>query len=208
MRRVWTLSPPTWALIFCTRLLYLSSARRGSRLQAVPPRTDAGHHFVIAVYHLHRAAETILGIFQTQRARLGAVCFGQPDPFVAPHARAFLAFGSLPRVDVDRTRAPAVFDHEGGWRPRIERGDEIAGVAAKRHADAVFFPERKIVSLSDVIERIELHHDVMDGVLAGLDESEAVVPRIEMQEPGDKWMVVIVGQAETEDAAVEFHQLV
>ncbi len=73
--------------------------------------------FVVAVDHLHRAAEAVLGILQPQRARLGAVLLRQPDALMAPHARTFLALERLPFVDIDRARAPAVLDHEGGGRP-------------------------------------------------------------------------------------------
>src|ERR1700729_23703 len=112
---------------------------------------------------------------------------------MAPHAGTLLALGRLPGRDVDRARAPAVFDHEGGWCPAVERRDEIAGVAAERHADAALFAERKIVALADIVEAEQLHHDVMHGILAGLDEGEAVMARIEMQESRDEWMVVIIG---------------
>src|SRR5579863_10480889 len=98
-----------------------ASLRGGSRLHAVPPRTDAGHRLVIAAHDLDRAAIAVLGILQPQRASLGVVLRRQPGAVVAPHAGAFLALASLPGIDVDRARAPAVLDHESRWRPGIER---------------------------------------------------------------------------------------
>ena len=73
---------------------------------------------------------------------------------------------------------------------------------------AALFAERQIVALADIVEAEQLHHDVMHGVLAGLDEGEAVVARIEVQEPRDERMIVIIGQPEAERAAIERHQLV
>src|SRR5580704_17967348 len=105
------LPAPACAFMLGSRL-YLSP-RGGTRPEAVPPRTHARHDLVIAVHHLHGAAEAVLGILQPQRARLGAVFLRKPDAVMAPHARTFLALGRLPRRDVDRARAPAVLDHEG-----------------------------------------------------------------------------------------------
>ena len=65
---------------------------------------------------------------------------------------------------------------------RVERGDEIAGVAAERGGDTALLRIRDVVSLTDVVEAEQLHHDVMNRVLAGLDEGEAVVARIDVQE--------------------------
>src|SRR5229473_973446 len=57
-------------------------------------------------------------------------------------------------------------------------------------ADAALFAERQIVALADIVEAEQLHHDVVHGVLAGLDEGEAVVTRIEVEEPRDERMIV------------------
>src|SRR4029077_21283554 len=113
----------------------------------------------LGVYPSPGSAETVGGVLQPQRAGLGIVFLGQPGAVVAPHARAFLALRRLPGGDVDRARAPAVFDHEGGRRPAVERRDEIAGVAAERDADTAFLAERQIVALADVVEAVKLHHD-------------------------------------------------
>src|SRR5271167_1757761 len=83
------------------RVILLRSPRDGSRFDAVPPRTDAGHDFVIAFDDLHRTAEAVGRVFEAQRAGLGAVLLGQPGTVVAPHAGAFLALERLPRIDVD-----------------------------------------------------------------------------------------------------------
>ena len=46
----------------------------------------------------------------------------------------------------------------------------------ERHSDPVFI-QCEIVPLADVVEAKELHHEVMHRVLAGLDESEAMMAR-------------------------------
>src|SRR5579883_961957 len=127
---------------------------------------------------------------------------------MAPHARAFLALEGLPMVDIDRTRAPAIFHHEGRGRPGIERSDEIAGMAAKRHGNAACFAERQIVALPDVVETEQLHHQVMNRILAGLDEGKTVMARIDMEEARHKRMRVIVGQSKTERIAVKCHETI
>ena len=72
----------------------------------------------------------------------------------------------------------------------------------ERHRDPVFI-QCEIVPLADVVEAEELHHEVMHRVLAGLDESEAMMARVEMQEAGYEWMRIIVGQTETQRVAIE-----
>ena len=79
---------------------------------------------------------------------------------------------------------------------------------AERRANAAFFAERQIVALADIVEAEHLHHNVVHRVLAGLDEGQAVMARIEMEEARDERMIVIIGQAEAENAAVKLHQLV
>ena len=81
-------------------------------------------------------------------------------------------------------------------------------MAAERDGDAALLAEREIVALADIVEAKQLHHEVMHGVLAGLDEGEAVMARIEMQEAGDERMIVIIGEPEAEHVAIERHQLV
>src|SRR5208282_1415248 len=163
----------------------LNSTRNLPRFDGIPPGTDAGHDLVIAFDHLHRPAIAVRRVLEPLRTGLGAVLLRQPGAIVAPHARAFLALACLPGVDIDRARAPAVLDHEGGRRPSVERGDEIAGMPSQRDRDAALFTERKIVTLADIVEAENLHHDVMDRVPAGLDESEAVMARVEVQKARD-----------------------
>ena len=76
----------------------------------------------------------------------------------------------------------------------------------ERGGDAACLAERDIVALADVVEAEQLHHDVMDRVLAGLDESKAVMPWIEMKEARDEGMRVIIGQPEAERIAIERHE--
>src|SRR5262245_28232223 len=116
----------------------------GLRLHLIPPGANPGHPIVVAVHHLHRLAEALVGIGETQRARLVLVFFRQPGAVVAPHAWAFLALVGLPVRNVDVASAPAVLHHEVRRRPRIERRDEIAGVAAERGGDTV-------LALGDVV---------------------------------------------------------
>src|SRR5215204_3741687 len=86
-------------------------------LHLVPPRADAGHAIVVAVHHLHRLAESLVGIVEPERARLVLVFLRQPGAVVAPHARAFLALVGLPAGDIDIAGAPTVFHHEVRRRP-------------------------------------------------------------------------------------------
>src|SRR5215203_7453011 len=103
---------------------------------------------------------------------------------MSPHAGALLALVGLPGFGVDRARAPAVFHHEARRRPRIERGDEIAGMAAERRRHAAFRAERDVVALAYVVETEHFHHDVMNRALASMDKGEAVMARIDVQEIG------------------------
>ena len=61
--------------------------------------------------------------------------------------------------------------------------------------------------IRDSVEAEQLHHDVMHRVLAGLDEGEAVMALIEVQEPRHERMIVIIGQPEAEGFAIECHQM-
>src|SRR5262249_62099015 len=101
----------------------------------------------------------------------------EPFAVVAPHARAFLAFERLPGGGIDRARPPAILHHEPRRRERVERGDEIRGVAAeaRRHPVAA---ERDVVALPHVVEREQLHHEVMDGAVDSLYEGMALLARI------------------------------
>ena len=37
-----------------------------------------------------------------------------------------------------------------------------------------------VVGLSDIVEREQLHHQVMHAVLAGLDQGQAMAPRVDV----------------------------
>src|SRR5437763_474422 len=104
-------------------------------------------------------------------------------------------------------RAPAVLDHEARRREGVERGDEIRAVTAKARRHLVV-AERDVVALPHVVEREHLHHDVMDSGLAGLDEGEAVVARIDVQEARLERMRIIVREPKAEQIAVERHNLI
>src|SRR5262249_10157325 len=71
------------------------------RLHLIPPRTNAGHTVVVAVHHLDRLAEALLGVGEAERASLVLVFLGQPGAIVPPHARTFLALVGLPVGNVD-----------------------------------------------------------------------------------------------------------
>src|SRR5258705_2665820 len=75
-------------------------------LDLVPPGANPRHPVVIAVHHLDRLAEALLGVGEPQRARLVLVVLRQPGAVVTPHARAFLALVGLPVLDVDVAGAP------------------------------------------------------------------------------------------------------
>src|SRR5215216_1420497 len=119
-------------------------------LDAVPPRTGAGRELVVAVHDLDRPAIALLGELQAQLARARALLGGKPCAFVSPHAGAFFSLERLPGCGIDAATAPSVLDHEIRRRPGIERGQEIAGMAAKRGRQAAFFRHGQIVTLADV----------------------------------------------------------
>src|ERR1700745_2308239 len=74
-----------------------------------------------------------------------------------------------------------------------------------RHAA---FSQVDVVGLPHIVEAEHLHHDMMDAAVAGLDESKAVMARIDVQETRlERWMI-IGGQSEAEKVAVKRQQLV
>src|SRR5580704_3929722 len=101
-------------------------------LDAVEPGTDAGHQVVVAVDHLHGPAQAVARVGEPHRARLLAQLGREPGAVVAPQARPLLALARLPVRHIDAARAPAVLDHEGGWRPGIERRDPVAAMTPER----------------------------------------------------------------------------
>src|SRR5215469_16797394 len=125
---------------------------------------------------------------------------------MTPHARTLFALVGLPVLNVDCTRAPAVFDHESGWRPAIKRCDEVAGVPAERDRNAIFLGKGKVVALTDIVKAEQLHHDVMDRVLAALNESETVMARIDVEKSRHERFGIVVRKPKPKRFVVEIHQ--
>ena len=73
----------------------------------------------------------------------------------------------------------------------------------ERHADAAFFGQRQIVALPDIVEAVELHHQMMRGAAPGLDEGNRVMARIGVEEIRLERPHHIVGQTEPEHVAIE-----
>lgn len=124
---------------------------------------------------------------------------------MAPQARAVLPLLCDPRIRIDAAAAPAVLDHEARRRDRIERRHLVVGVPAERRADAVRIALRQVVCLADVIEVAKLDHQMMHAVGAGIDESQAVVAGIEMEEISFEWPQDVVAETKTEDVRIERH---
>ena len=81
-------------------------------------------------------------------------------------------------------------------------------MAAERHRQASFLAEREIEPLPDIVKGIEFDHHVMDRRLAGLDEGETVMARVNVQEARRIGLRVEIAQAEAEDIFVEVGDLV
>src|SRR5262245_9120712 len=183
------------------------SARLATLLDAVPPGADAGHETVVALDHLDGLALAVLGRLDAKPARLFFLLRRHPAALVPPQAWAELALERLPGVVVDELAAPAVLHQEAGWVPRVKRCDVVAGMAAERDADALGIAEREIVALADVVEAVELHHHVMHHVDAALDEGDAVVARIDVEEIGRERAQPVVADPELENVLIELHHL-
>src|SRR5262249_24991603 len=78
---------------------------------------------------------------------------------------------------------------------------------AERDADALGLAEREIVALAHVVEAVELHHHVVDHVDAALDEGDAVMAQIDVEEIGRERAQPIVAHLELEDVLIERHHL-
>src|SRR6516162_890918 len=189
-----------------TRSTYLLPSL-ATLFHAVPPGADAGHEIVIAREHLDRLALAVLGGLDAEPARVLLLFRRHPAPLVPPQARTEFALQRLPGVVVDQLAAPAVLDQKARRVPGVERGDVIAGMAAERDADALGLAEREIVALAHIVEAVELHHHVMDHVDAALDESDAVMARIDVEEIGRERAQPVVADLEFEDVLIERHHL-
>src|SRR5262249_171539 len=140
-------------------------ARRSARasrfaflLHAVPPGADAGIELVIAFDDLHGLPQPDLRALDAKLARLRELLGGEPLAVMTPEARPKRPLERLPRVVVDRLAAPAVFEHEAGRIPPVERGHVVAGMAAERDRDALLVTECEVVALADVVEAEQLDH--------------------------------------------------
>src|SRR5712691_2641963 len=181
--------------------------RLATLLHAVPPGADAGHEIVIAREHLDRLALAVLGGLDAEPARVLLLFRRHPAPLVPPQARTEFALERPPGAVVDQLAAPAVLDQKARRVPGVERGDVIAGMAAERDADALRLAEREIVALAHIVEAVELHHHVMDHVDAALDEGDAVMTRIDVEEIAGERAQPIVAELELEDVLIERHHL-
>ena len=72
-------------------------------------------------------------------------------------------------------------------------------MTAKRGNDLLAIHQGQIITLADVVERVELDHQVVENIHRGFDEGDTVVPRIDVQEDGPERYVRVVAQ---------FHELV
>src|SRR5215475_7554245 len=144
--------------------------RRFTGTCCVPPRTDARHALVIAFDHVHRLAQTGGRRRDPDLARLDAALGRHPHAIVAPQARAPGDFLLLPVLGIYHAPAPAIFDHEARWAVGIKRGHLVVDVPAERDADASLDAERKVVALADIVEIVELDHQMMHGIAPSLDE--------------------------------------
>jgi hypothetical protein len=62
---------------------------------------------------------------------------------------------------------------------------------------------RDVVALADVVEIAGLDHQVMDADLAGLDEGDAVVARIDVEEIRRERLGEVVAEVEAQDVLIE-----
>src|SRR5450755_3104686 len=81
-------------------------------------------------------------------------------------------------------------------------------MSAERNADTFFLAQGDVIALADIVERKQLHHQMMHAVLAGLDQSEAVMPRVDVKEVGAKRPLHVVGKRKAEQVDIERHHRV
>src|SRR5579859_421690 len=174
----------------------------------VPPWADVGGAGVIAVHHVDRDAAAGLGDADAHAARFFASVFAEPHAIVAPQARALGALVRRPISRIDGAAALAVFDQKPRRRPRIERRDVIVDVAAERGADHLRLAQGEIIALADVVQVAQLDHQMMDAVLAGIDEGKAVVARIDVEEIRLERFENVVAGLEVQNVGVEWHHFV
>src|ERR1700758_268620 len=98
--------------------------------------------------------------------------------------------------------APAVLDEKPRRRLRIEGGHPVVGVPPERVRHAPVLELREIIPLADIIQAAHLHHEMMQALLPGADDGEAVVPAIDVEEVKLVWLQCVVADAEPEQVAV------
>ena len=76
-------------------------------------------------------------------------------------------------------------------------------MAAERDADTALLQLGEVIGLADIIERIELDHQVVKAVDAGLDRGEAVMAAVEMKEERLERALRVVAEAEAEQVDVK-----
>ena len=81
-------------------------------------------------------------------------------------------------------------------------------MAAERDADAIRLTQGDIIGLADIVERKQFDHQMMHAVAAGLDQSEAVMPRVDVKEVGTKRFLHVVAEPKAEQVDVERHHRV
>ena len=116
------------------------------------------------------------------------------------NARQFLR---LPGGVIDVAAAPPILDKKIRRRAHVERCHEIIVMAAERRDNLLAAHQGQIISLSDIVERIEFHHQVVHAIHRRLDQGNAVVARIDMQETGVDRGARVVADAEAKQVTVE-----
>lgn len=79
---------------------------------------------------------------------------------------------------------------------------------AQRGGDAVGVAQRDVVTLSDIVHGIQLHHQMMQVLLPGLDQRKAVMARIHVHEIGAERRGDVTADAEAQRVAIEPQQVV
>src|SRR6516165_5664217 len=74
-----------------------------------------------------------------------------------------------------------MLDQEFRRRAHVERGHEIVRVPAELHRYTVFALS-KIVTLADIVERVEFHHEMVHAAARSLRNSEAMMAGVDVHE--------------------------
>ncbi len=65
-----------------------------------------------------------------------------------------------------------------------------------------------VITLAHVVEEIHLDHHVVDAELAGLQDADRVVARVEMEEVDLDRLQEVIAEFEAEDVAIERHKII